>query len=58
MRRLVNVLSLVAGMQARSHEPYGDLSHLVFTRGHHQLDGVSETGAKNDDRTRGSCPTR
>jgi hypothetical protein len=38
----------VAGMEARSHEPYGDLSHLGLTGGH-QPDGVSAKGARNDD---------
>jgi hypothetical protein len=57
MGRLINVRSLAAGMQARSRESYGDLSHLVLTRGR-QLEGESAKGARNDDRTRGSVPTR
>jgi hypothetical protein len=48
MRRLVEIHSLVAGMETRSHEPYSDLSHLVLTRGR-QPDSVSAKGARNDD---------
>ena len=47
MRRLVETHSLVAGMEARSHEPYCDLSLLVLTSDR-QLDGESAKGARSD----------
>jgi hypothetical protein len=57
MRRLVEIHSLGAGMEARSHEPYSDLSHLVLTSGR-QPDGESVKGARSDDKTGGSVPLR